>query len=113
MKERASRFSRPFEQGEDARFFDDLSIELDATEPDAREHARLLWQQDMVARAEVVLRDAFDAGPRSGMQRYKAQAGALTRFHAGLRGRKPALAKLAEYLAQERLSRAPARTETV
>lgn len=110
ISERASRFARPFEQAEDPRFFDDLNAELEALAegqtqgPQAQQQrqalAHLHWQQGLVQRAEAVLRDAFAAGPRSGMQRYKAQAGALTRFHGGLRGRKPALRELADHLAQ-------------
>jgi CRISPR system Cascade subunit CasA len=48
----------------------------------------------MAERAEAILKDAFNAGPRSSEQRYRARAAALARFHAGLRSPKvlPAIA---------------------
>lgn len=99
--DRARTFARPFEQGEDARFFDDLSLEAEADEGDQPTH-RLQWLLGLVERAERVLRDAFDAGPRSGMQRYKAQSAALNRFHGALRGAKPVLPDLAAHYEQRR-----------
>lgn len=103
VSDRAGRFARPFEQREDGRFFDDLSLEVEAEEGE-QAAVRLQWQQDLVERAESVLLDAFGAGPRSGMQRYKAQSAALSRFHGGLRGAKPALPDLAHHYAQQRAS---------
>ncbi|MCB1409254.1 MAG: hypothetical protein KDK22_06855 [Rhodobacteraceae bacterium] len=101
--DRAGRFARPFEQREDARFFDDLALEAEADES-GRSAARLQWLLGLVERAEAVLLDAFDAGPRSGMQRYKAQSAALSRFHGALRGDKPVLSDLAAHYAQQRES---------
>lgn len=101
LSERAGRFARPFEQQEDSRFFDDLALEAEADDSERRVQ-RLHWQQGLVERAALVLQAAFAAGPRSGMQRYKAQAAALSRFHGGLHGAKPALAELAAHLAQQR-----------
>jgi CRISPR system Cascade subunit CasA len=60
-----------------------------------------------VERAEGVLKQAFDAGPRSTMQRYKARAAALSRFHGALRGAKPVLPDLAQHYAQQRRDAAP------
>lgn len=99
--EKAGRFARPFEQGEDQRFFDDLALEVEA-EGGERQAQRLRWLVSLVDRAEAVLHQAFDAGPRSGMRRYKARAAALSRFHGGLRGAKPALPDLAPYYTQRR-----------
>jgi CRISPR system Cascade subunit CasA len=99
--ERAGRFARPFEQGEDARFFDDLAVEAEADDAD-RPNERVRWLLGLVARAEAVLTQAFDAGPRSGMLRYKARAAALARFHGALRGAKPVLRDLAHHYAQQR-----------
>lgn len=101
ISDRAGRFARPFEQGEDARFFDDLATETEADDAD-RPAVRLRWLQGLVARAEAVLAQTFDAGPRSGMQRYKARAAALARFHGALRGTKPVFADLAHHYAQQR-----------
>lgn len=106
VSERAGRFARPFEQREDGRFFDDLALEAEA-EDGERTHVRVRWLEGLVERAEAVLRDAFSAGPRSGMQRYKARAGALSRFHGGLRGDKvdASLKDLAHHRAEQRALR--------
>jgi CRISPR system Cascade subunit CasA len=92
VKEKATRFVRPFEQAEDARFFDDLTAEVEATDPTAE---RIKWMQGLADRAEAVLLSAFVAGPRSALQRYRAQSCALSRFHRGLRGDKSPLPELA------------------
>lgn len=107
IKERASRFARPFEQREDSRFFVDLTAEIEADEAD-RSGLYLQWQDGLAQRAEVVLRRAFDAGPRSGVQRYKARSAALARLHAGLRGAKPILPDLAHYYQQQQRAAAAA-----
>lgn len=106
VTDKASRFAKAFEQGEDARFFEGplgLNEQLDAEDPDA---VRLGWYLDMAERAEDILRNAFEAGPRSGEQRYRARAAALGRFHGGLRKEFPTLA---EYLDSERKQRPTAR----
>ncbi len=94
-KDKANRFAKPFEQGEDARFFDGplgLNEELESPHP---EDIRLRWYLAMAERGEAILLDAFTAGPRSGEQRYRARAAALSRFHGGLRSDKvlPTLAR--------------------
>lgn len=94
-QKKASRFTTPFEQGEDARFFDGplgLNAEIDAEDPD---EVHLAWYRSMAERAEAILLDAFEAGPRSAEQRYRARAAALSRLHGGLRSGKvlPALAQ--------------------
>lgn len=105
ISDRAQRFARPFEQHEDARFFVDLTAEVEA-EDGERSNRRVQWSLGLVDRAEAVLKEAFLAGPRCGMQRYKAQAAALSRFHAGLRGTKPVLPDLASHYAEQRAARA-------
>lgn len=95
------KFARPFELREDARFFVDLTAEVEAD--DARA-ARLNWLIGLVARAEETLKQAFDAGPRNGMQRYRAQAAALSRFHSALRGVKSPLPMLAQHYQDSRKS---------
>lgn len=106
ISDKAGRFARPFEQGEDARFFDDLTLEAEAE--DAERHAlRVQWLLGLVERAERVLEQAFEAGPRCAMQRYKARAAALSRFHGALRGPKPVLPDLAQYYAEHRRDAAP------
>jgi CRISPR system Cascade subunit CasA len=102
ISDKAGRFARPFEQGEDARFFDDLALEAEADE--AERHAlRMHWMEGLVERAERVLTQAFEAGPRSAMQRYKARAAALSRFHGGWRNPKEVVLKdLAHHHAQQR-----------
>ncbi len=82
IKNKANDFAKPFEQAEDARFFDELNAEIESDDPDK---VRLGWHLSMAERAETVLRIAFDAGPRSGEQCYRARAAALSRFHGGLR----------------------------
>lgn len=101
IADKAGRFARPFEQGEDARFFDDLALETEAEDAE-RPALRVQWLEGLVERAEAVLAQAFDAGPRSAMQRYKARAAALSRFHGALRGPKPVLPQLADHYARQR-----------
>ncbi|MCF7979086.1 MAG: type I-E CRISPR-associated protein Cse1/CasA [Chromatiaceae bacterium] len=93
---KASLFAKPFEQYEDARFFDGrfgLNDQIEADDPEA---LRLAWYLDMAKRAEDILRHAFEAGPRSGEQRYRARAAALGRFKAGLYKAFPTLAEYAD-----------------
>ncbi|MBK5929265.1 type I-E CRISPR-associated protein Cse1/CasA [Halochromatium salexigens] len=93
VTDKASRFAKAFEQGEDARFFEGrlgLNDQIEAEDPEA---VRLAWYLDMAERAEDILRNAFEAGPRSGEQRYRARAAALGRFHGGLRKEFPTLAE--------------------
>ncbi len=98
LKDRASRFTKPFELAEDGRFFSDLAAEVESVDPTA---TRLTWLQGLAARAEATLRDAFTAGPRSAMQSYRAQSAALTRFHGVLRSDKSPLPQLAKHLRQQ------------
>jgi CRISPR system Cascade subunit CasA len=86
---KASRFSAPFENGEDSRFFDDIDKEIEATDPEA---IRLHWMLNLVDRAKTILKMAFDAGPRNSIQKYRAQSAALSRFDSGLRSDKSPLA---------------------
>lgn len=97
-KDKASDFAKPFERAEDARFFADLTDEIEAADPHAQ---RITWLIGLTNRAEALLRSAFEVGPRSGMQRYKARAAALTRFHSALRGSKPVLPDLANHYRQQ------------
>lgn len=94
-KDKANKFAAPFEQGEDACFFDGpvgLNAEIESND---REGLRLAWYRSMAERAQEVLENAFEAGPRGGEQRYRARAAALARLHGGLRSDKvlPALAE--------------------
>lgn len=97
-KNKANDFARPFEQAEDTRFFDDLNDEIEAEDASA---ARLRWLLGLVDRADAVLQRAFDAGPRNGIQRYRARSAALTRFHGALRGPKSPLPDLAQHYRQQ------------
>jgi CRISPR system Cascade subunit CasA len=92
---KAKDFSAPFERHEDARFFLDLIEEIESPAPDAV-HAQ--WLLALSERAEQILKAAFDAGPRSGMQRYRAQSAALGRFHGGLRTEKFGVQELSRLL---------------
>lgn len=106
-KELASRFAKPFELHEDSRFFDDLTRHVEA-EGDQQDVVYVKWMDALTGRAKTVLQQAFVAGPRSGIQRYKAQATALEHFddHVyGRRGRKPVLTELASHYAQQRTAR--------
>jgi CRISPR system Cascade subunit CasA len=92
---KANTFAAPFERHEDGRFFTDLVEEIESDQPQAvREH----WLLSLADRAEAVLKAAFHAGPRSGIQRYRAQSSALNRFHGSLRrsqnAKLPELARL-------------------
>ncbi len=106
LSDKAGRFARPFEQGEDARFFDDLALEAEAEDAE-RPALRVQWLLSLVERAAGVLEQSFDAGPRSAMQRYKARAAAFNRFHGALRGAKPVLPDLTQHYAQQRRDVAP------
>lgn len=100
IKDRANAFARPLEAAEDLRFFDDLDWEVHADDSIA---ARRDWLVGLAERGEAVLREAFIAGPRSGMQRYRAQSAALSRWNAALRSPKApaALRVLSEHLRHE------------
>jgi CRISPR system Cascade subunit CasA len=92
VKDRAGLFAQPFEAQCDAQFFPELIEEIEA---DNREGVRNKWLLTLAERAECVLRSAFDAGPRSGQQRYRAQSASLGRLNAVMRGSKlPALAQV-------------------
>ncbi len=101
-KTKASKFSDPFEAAEDARFFDDLHEEIEAEDPTAQ---RLQWMLGLVGRAETILKFAFDAGPRNGVQKYRAQSAALSRFQGGLRSDKSPLPELSNYYRQQTMKR--------
>ncbi|MDD5000356.1 type I-E CRISPR-associated protein Cse1/CasA [Rhodoferax sp.] len=99
---KASKFSAPFELVEDTRFFDDLNEEIEATDPAEQ---RLQWLLGVVERAEAILKAAFNAGPRSGIQKYRAQSAALSRFHGGLRSDKFPIPDLVNYYRQQTIKR--------
>ena len=101
-KAKANRFSSPFESAEDGRFFDDLNMEIEAEDASAQ---RLQWLLRLVDRAEGVLRAAFDAGPRNGVQKYRAQSTALDRFHSGLRSEKFPISELVNHYRQQKMNR--------
>ncbi|MDP3872859.1 MAG: type I-E CRISPR-associated protein Cse1/CasA [Methyloversatilis sp.] len=90
-KQQIETFVQAFEHAEDARFFDDLNLEIEADDPHAE---RLAWLVALAERAEAVLRSAFVIGPQCGERRYRARSRALSFFHGALRGDKhfPALA---------------------
>ncbi|MDO9483722.1 MAG: type I-E CRISPR-associated protein Cse1/CasA [Hydrogenophaga sp.] len=94
-KERAKRFAEPFEAQCDAQFFPELINEIEA---DNREAVREKWLLALAERAERVLQSAFDAGPRSGQLRYRAQSEALRRLHSTMRSDKSKLPALAQAL---------------
>lgn len=96
-KRKANDFSAPFERAEDARFFTDLIEEIESATPEA---VRDQWLLGLADRAQTLLHAAFDAGPRSGMQRYHARSAALGRFHGGLRHDKFGVPSLARLLRQ-------------
>lgn len=98
---RASRFAQPFEVQEDSRFFTDLTQHAEA-EGEQQDVVYVQWLLGLAQRAEALLLQSFDAGPRSGMQRYKARASALARFHGGLRSGKGALSELASHYAAQK-----------
>jgi CRISPR system Cascade subunit CasA len=100
-KDKANVFSKPFEQNEDARFFDELNAEMESDQP---QETRLQWMLSMADRAETILKSAFDAGPRSSEQRYRARAAALARFHGGLRSDK-VLPTLADYYRRQKANK--------
>lgn len=91
-KQQIEPFVRAFERAEDARFFDDLSREIEADDANAE---RLQWLIGLSKRAKNVLRSAFAVGPQCGERRYRARSRALSYFHGALRSDKhfPALAQ--------------------
>jgi CRISPR system Cascade subunit CasA len=101
-KAKATKFSAPFEAGEDACFFVDLNEEMEAADPPAQ---RMQWLLTLVDRAEAVLENAFVSGPRSGIQKYRAQSAALLRFRGGVRSDKSPLPELASYFRQQAMKR--------
>ena len=101
-KVKVRKFSDPFETAEDGRFFDDLNEEIEA-EDAAAQH--LQWMLGLVARSEAFLRIAFDAGPRNGVQKYRAQSAALSRLHGGLRSANSTLPVLANHYRQQSMKR--------
>jgi CRISPR system Cascade subunit CasA len=101
-KAKASKFSAPFEAAEDARFFYDLNEEMEAADLAAQ---RLQWLLGLVDRAAAILKTAFHAGPRSGIQKYHAQSAALSRFHGGLRSDKFPIPDLVNYYRQQSIKR--------
>ena len=104
-KDRANGFAKPFEQEEDARFFQDLNEEIESDDPDK---IRLQWLLAMADRAEAILNNAFHAGPRSSEQRYRARSAALSRFHGVLRSNKSPFPPLADHYRQLTLKEEPA-----
>lgn len=97
LSKKAAYLAAAFEELEDARFFSALNNEIESDQPET-EH--LNWLLSMASSAETILKRAFAAGPQCGEQRYRAQAAALSRFHAGLRSTKT-LPVLAEYYRQQ------------
>lgn len=95
-KDKATTFVKVFEQSEDVRFFIDLNEEIESAAPGA---VHLQWLLSMADRAEAILLNAFDAGPQSCEQRYRARSAALSRFHGGLRNSKT-LPVLADHFRQ-------------
>lgn len=106
--DRANTFSLPFEQNEDRRFFHDLNAEMEADDP---QETYLHWLESLAKRAEAVLLGAFATGPRSGEQRYRARAKAMSRFHGSLRGERSPLPMLAEHYRKLRLQKEHARVD--
>lgn len=102
VKPKVRQLTRQFEAQEDARFFDDLTAEVEANDEQTANALRLQWQFDLVARAEFALIQAFDFGPRSAMQRYKARSAAHEHFRWRTRSAKSVLPDLANHYAQRR-----------
>jgi CRISPR system Cascade subunit CasA len=101
-EKKAKRYLRQFEAQEDHRFFTSLNAEIEADDPS---QARLNWLVAMAERADAVLKRAFEAGPRSGEQRYRARAAALSRFHGTLRGEKSPLPDLRDHYREQKLQK--------
>jgi CRISPR system Cascade subunit CasA len=108
LKERAKRFYQPFESQSDAEFFTELLEEIEASDRDA---VRNQWLRTLAKRAELVLKAAFAAGPRSGQLRYRAQSAALGRLHSAMHSEKfPTLAQALK--SQNQNSSTPSAKET-
>lgn len=95
IKNRAALFAQPFEAECDAQFFLELTEEIEAEDRDV---VRSQWLCNLADRADRVLHLAFDAGPRSGQLRYRAQSAALGRLHGQMRSDKSKLPVLAQAL---------------
>lgn len=99
QKQRASLYADSFEKDEDARFFADLTDEVDVLDsPEGAEAVRLAWQVGLVARGRYWLEQSFVAGPQSSMVRFKARAAAQGLFLGSLRGSKSPLKLYAQHL---------------
>jgi CRISPR system Cascade subunit CasA len=105
-KKKAGEFACAFEQKEDARFFDDLVIEIEAH---SQEAARDAWLAEVFDRAKTVLEAAFVAGPRSAERRYRARAAALSRFANAIRSEKSGLSHMERVLKERSEARKAAR----
>ncbi|KFB69420.1 hypothetical protein [Candidatus Accumulibacter vicinus] len=86
VEQKASKYVRVFDQGEDARFFDDLIIEIENPDQD---DIFPKWQSQLLNRADKILNEAFDTGPQSGEQRYRARSTALEKFRNLVRDKYP------------------------
>lgn len=93
IKNRANIFTAPFETLCDQLFFDELTAEIEA-EPKEALAVRHAWLVQLAQRAELTLRAAFTAGPRSSQMRYRAQAAALSRLRGAMRSSKSKLPDL-------------------
>src|SRR5574344_717244 len=58
VSNRASRFAQPFEQQEDARFFDDLNVQIEAESEEQEDAVYLAWLLGLADRAQAVLTNA-------------------------------------------------------
>ena len=95
IKNRASKFAQPFESLCDSLFFEELTEEIESDAPLA---VREAWLVRIADRADLVVRAAFSAGPRSGQLRYRAQSAALARLHGAMRSLKSKMPDLAAAL---------------
>lgn len=108
IKKQCAQFTQALEQGEDARFFDDLALEIEASD-DAQAAVHLAWEEALIERAESFLQRAFEAGPRSAMQRYHARAAAMSLFHGVLHSAKSPVPDLANHWRRQAAERDLAR----
>lgn len=100
QKDRAGFYAKQFEHAEDARFFDDLAEAIEA-EDDERSAVFSSWLLACFNRAEGTLRRAFPAVPRSGIQRYRAQAAALRYLYGRAQSPKFPLQQLRDLLTSQ------------
>ncbi len=82
-KRKAETFLRQFDALVDPTFFEDLWVETDHDEPEARQRERSAWVARLLGHARMLLHRAEAAAARSSRRRFRASVRAADRLRAG------------------------------